>query len=433
MAAVLFPLFALFSGIGILLVGNGLLGTLLSVRTVVLGYSVEVTGLVMSAYFVGFIVGSVQCVGLIERAGHVRTFAALASVASAASLAYILFVSPLAWSILRAISGFCFAGLFMVTESWLNERSDNTNRGRVLSSYTLVNLFALAMGQFFLTVPDPGGFELFCLSSILVSLGLVPIALTRTTAPAPPRAEPMGLSRLYAASPVGMVGSFASGLAIGAFWTMAPVFGGLLELSNADIATFMSATILGGLLSTWPVGRLSDRYDRRIVIALSASASGLSGVALALAAGESRLALLILAPAFGAASFPLYSLAVAHTNDFLDRGDLVAATSGLLLIYGIGAILGPMAAGVAMGMLGPGGLYYYIGAIMGCLVLFAAYRVRRRPTVPAEEKDPVVPVPRTTHVAYELDPRMEPASADDAAGPAVADAGSGLQSDPTAR
>ncbi len=405
MNTVLFPLVALFSGIGILLVGNGLLGTLLGVRAVSLGFSLEITGVVMAAYFAGFIAGSLRCVYLIERTGHIRTFAAMASVSSAATLAFLLVESPVAWAILRAILGFCFAGLYMVTESWLNDRSDNTNRGRVLSIYMMVSLASLAAGQPLLLLPSPGGFETFCVASILVSLGLVPVALTSSPAPAPPRAHPMGLLSLYRISPLGVAGCFASGLALGAFWSMAPVFTRTLGLSERDTAIFMVVTILGGLFLLWPIGRLSDRMDRRRVLTLACTISAAASLAMVLTGGGSVLALFGLAIVFGGFTFPIYSIAVAHTNDFLESDNFVSASSSLLLVYGSGAVLGPLIAGVMMGWMGAFGLYAMLAGVMTVAVFFALSSMLLRAPLPVQEQEAVVLLPRTTHVAYELDPR----------------------------
>lgn len=408
MNIILFPLVALLSGIGILLVGNGLLGTLLGVRAVSLGYSLEVTGLVMAAYFAGFMAGSLSCVQIIERAGHIRTFAALASISSATTLAYLLFESPIAWAALRAITGFCFAGLYMITESWLNEKSDNTNRGRVLSIYTMVSLASLGLGQLLLLLPHPGGYELFCAASILITLGVVPVTLTRTSAPTPRHAQPRALPSLYKTSPLALSGCFASGLTLGAFWSMSPVFCRTLGLSEAATAIFMLATILGGLALLWPLGQLSDRLDRRLVIILLCAASALASLAMVLIGDSSSLALFGLATAFGGFTFPIYSVSVAHANDFLEADDIVPTSSGLLLVYGAGAILGPLIAGLMMGWIGAKGLYLWNVGVMGIIVLFAIYRMQRRPAVPVDKQEALVIVPRTTHVAYELDPRTGP-------------------------
>lgn len=217
MTAILFPLVALLASMSILLLGNGLLGTLLGIGAVQRGFSVETTGVVMAAYFVGFVVGSVRCIKSIESVGHVRTFAALAATSSAATLAFVLFDQPTVWAVLRFVLGFCFAGLYMVIESWLNEQTDNTNRGRVLSVYMIVILSSLAAGQLLLLLPSPGGIELFCIASVLISLGIVPVTLLRSSAPVPRTPQPMSLAALYRTSPLGLTGCFTSGLALGAF------------------------------------------------------------------------------------------------------------------------------------------------------------------------------------------------------------------------
>lgn len=407
LTTILLPLVALFSSMGILLVGNGLLGTLLGIEAVRLNFSVEVIGMVMAAYAVGFVFGSLRCTDLIETVGHIRTFAALASVASAATLAHILFDLPLVWAVLRMITGFCFAGLYMVIESWLNEQADNTNRGRILSIYMMVVLSSLAAGQLLLLLPDPGGFELFCIASVLISLGLVPVTLSRASAPVPRTPQRMTLSSLYQASPLGMAGSFVSGLALGAFWSMSPVFCRTLGLSDAATAYFMASTILGGIALLWPVGKLSDKLGRRRVIILACVASGFASLAIVLIGSQSTNALLGLAAAWGGFTFPIYSLSVAHTNDFLEKEKLISASSGLLLVYGAGAIVGPLLTGLAMGYGGAAGHYAILTMIMGFMVLFALYRTRVRPPLPLEAQETVVLVPRTTHVAYELDPRVD--------------------------
>ena len=408
MQTILLSLAALFGGISILLVGNGLLGTLLGIRSVSLGFSPEITGVVMAAYFAGFIAGSLHCVHMIERAGHIRTFSALAAISSAAALAHVLFDSPAAWAILRMIIGFCFAGLYMTIESWLNNNADNANRGRVLSIYMMVNLASLAAGQFFLLLPDPNGFLLFCVASMLISLGLVPIALTTSSAPPPQPAHPVKLALLYQTSPLGLAGCFASGLALGTFWSMAPVFCRTLGLAAASTAIFMVATILGGLLLLWPIGHLSDRLDRRHIITFLSAASAISSLAIVTIGGSAPIMLFACAAIWGSVTFPIYSLSVAHTNDFLKADDFLAVSSGLLLVYGSGAISGPLIAGLAMGYLGPAGLHVTLSVVMAAVVLFALYRMTMRRSPTAEGRAPVVFVPRTTHVVQELDPRIEP-------------------------
>jgi MFS family permease len=403
MKTLLVPFLALFSGLGLLMLGNALLGTLLGVRAVALGFSIEIIGVVMAAHYAGFITGALVCVQLIERVGHIRTFAALCAIASAATLSHILLEVPLAWGMLRAITGFCFAGLYMVTESWLNDRSENTNRGRILSTYMIVILVSSGAGQLFLLAPNPGGFELFSIAAIMIALGLVPVALTTSPAPAPHRANPMALALLFKTSPLGITGCFASGLALGSFWSMAPVFARMLEFSKASTAIFMLLTIFGGLALVWPIGWLSDRMDRRQAITLLCAAGASTSLALVLVGVEFSPALMGLVTLFGGFTFPLYSISVAHANDFLEPDELISASSGLLLVYGAGAIIGPIMAGLIMGWMGAKGLYAMNAGVMGLIVLHAVYRMQMRATIPNEEQDAVVFIPRTTHVAYEND------------------------------
>ena len=307
MLAVLPSVSALLFGLGVLLLGSGLQGTLLGVRAGIEGFAAQTVGLLMAAYYAGYAAGSLYVPVLVRRAGHIRTFAALASVASAAPLLHALYVAPWTWTVLRSVSGFCFVGLFMVVESWLNDKATNATRGTILSIYMIVNLTALAAGQLLLVLADPADYQLFALSSVLVSLALVPVALTRSAAPVPLKTARLGLGRLYAVSPLGVVGSFGAGLVQGAFWGRAPRFGQSIGLSTAGIAAFISLTIVGGVLLQWPVGRLSDRFDRRTVITVSCFA--LAGVSLALGLAAARGVelrwLLGLAVFYGGLSFPL--------------------------------------------------------------------------------------------------------------------------------
>lgn len=398
------PLYTLFLGIGLLLMGNGLQGTLLAVRGVAEGFGTDAIGFVMAGYFLGFVAGSVYTVPLIERAGHIRTFAALASIASAVALAHLVLIDEVVWGVLRGVTGFCFAGLYMVVESWLNERATNRTRGRIFSAYMIVNLAGTALGQFLLTAGDPGGFIPFCLVSIVISVALVPVALTRAEAPAPTKFQPLSLRRLSAISPLGVAGCIVTGAAIGAFWGLAPVFAAQSGFNVSGIAAFMAATILGGLVFQWPIGLLSDRVDRRTVIIWVCLVGGAVSLALAFGRGLSGAAILGLAFLFGGLTFPLYSLNIAHVNDLVGPADRVPVSSSLLLIYGIAATVGPIAAGLIMSATAPGGLYLLVAAGYLALGAFGLHRMRRRTPVPVAEQEPFAPAPRTTPVAYELAP-----------------------------
>jgi MFS family permease len=274
-----------------------------------------------------------------------------------------------------------------------------------------VNLSALAAGQQLLNLSDPGDFPLFVLSSVLVSLALVPVALTRSAAPTPIESVRFGLRQLYAVSPLGVVGGLGAGLIQGAFWGMAPLFGQSMGLSTAGIASFITLTVVGGIVLQWPVGRLSDRFDRRTVIAVTCSAlAAVSlGVGLAAAQGHPAEVLFGLAVVYGGLSFPLYSLCVAHANDFLAADQRVPASSGLLLTYGAGAGIGPLAAAATMDAVGPPGLFYYTPAVATLLGAFAVYRMTRRAAVPNELQRSYVPLPeKATPVMLGLDPRTGP-------------------------
>ncbi len=407
MLPILSSVAALLLGIGTLLLGIGLLGTLLSLRTQIEGFPTEVTGLVMSAYFAGLVVGSLYCRHVVHRVGHIRAFAAFASIVSATSLAHAFVVTPLIWGVLRALSGFCVAGLYLVTESWLNARASNQTRGRILSFYMITCYLALGVGQFLLILADPSGFELFAVVSILFSLALVPVALTKAVAPALDQPSFLRFRELYALSPMGVAGCLASGLITGAVYGMGPVFASGIGLSVSGVAALMGGMVLGGLVMSWPVGLLSDRFDRRTVIAATSLAAFFAALAIIAAAGRSSSGLIVLAGLFGGLSFPLYSLSVAHANDYIEPQDLVQASSGLLLAYGAGASLGPVAAAAVMGSLGPAGLFVFMAAVAGSLAAFAVFRMRRREPVPSDQQGPHVPLPRTALAAIQLDPRGE--------------------------
>jgi len=401
------PVVALFFGIATLLVGNGLQGTLLAVRGTLENLTTNELGVIQSSYFLGFVAGSLVCTRVIERAGHIRTFAALASIASAAALAHLLIIDTLAWSVFRAATGFCFAGLYMAIESWLNAVTANKVRGEVFAVYMAVNLLALSLGQLLLTTADPNGFVLFCLVSVIISLALVPVTMTRSIAPVITRVEHASLRKLFEVSPLGVFGCAVYGMAMSAFWALAPVFLQKTGVGTEHIGYIMSVTILGGFLTQWPVGWGSDRVDRRTVITAMATLAAAVALALPFFASE-WTGLLVLSFLFGSTAFPIYSLTIAHVNDFIDRGEALAVSSSLLLVYGTGAIIGPVVSGFLMGWVGPGGLYYYIALMFAGIGVFAVFRMARRSPGPEETHETFAPAPATTPQVLGLDPRSEP-------------------------
>jgi MFS family permease len=418
MAAAILPVTSLLAGLALLLLGSGLQGTLLGVRAGLEGISSQATGIFMSAYYLGWVVGSLRGPHVVHRVGHIRTFAALAAIASIAALGHGFFVHAAGWTLLRFATGFCIAGLFIVVESWINDRASNETRGTILAVYMIVSLLALAGGQGLLALGDPRAISLFALTSALYTSALVPVALTRSVAPAPIRTARFSLRRLYETSPLGLVGSFANGVVIGGFWGMAPVFGVQIGLSTEGIALFMTTTILGGVLLQWPIGWLSDRFDRRSVITADCFLIALAALGVAFAAGPGGWLTPLLAAPFGGLGFPLYALCNAHTNDHLQSEERVEAGSGLLLVYGIGASLGPLSAAQAMEWLGPRGLYLFAALVSTVVGLFALWRMTRRPPLPSEAQGPYVAVAQTTPVALELAPLAPPGDAPEATAPA---------------
>ena len=405
MGPLLLSISALLFGVGLLLLGNGMLGTLIGIRLALDNVPTLATGVIMAAYFAGLLAGSLYAGRMIGRAGHIRAFSAFASVFSAATLAHVLFGSPVAWGVLRLIEGFCMAGLFMCIESWLNARADNATRGAVLSIYMYVLYAAQGLGQFLLNLADPRQATLFILASILLSLALVPVALTRSPQPDPREPGPFGLGALIRISPLGIAGALVSGLALGSLYSLAPAFAHAVGLDVAGTARFVGAFILGGLILQWPLGRLSDRMDRRWVIAAVAAMLAVFSAATLLSAGESRIALWPLAIGIGGTAFTLYPLSVAHANDRISPEDMVPASGGLLLAYGAGATAGPLVSSLVMWWIGPTGLFVFTGAAALAVAGFSVYRVTQRARAPVEGQGPFRPLPRTTLAASELDPR----------------------------
>jgi MFS family permease len=398
----------LIGGLGVLLVGVGLLGTLLGVRAAIEPFGNLQTGLIMAGYYGGYLVGTLFAPQLVRNVGHIRAFAAFAAVGASCALAFGLLVEPWTWLLLRVLSGACVVGVYMVVESWLNEQSAGPARGRIFAIYMTSTLFALAAGQFLLLAEDPSGLPLFALSAILMSLGLVPIAVTRVTEPRMDVAATVSLAQLFRISPLGAAGALGAGAVNGMFWGMAPVFGQRLALDEGQIATLMSATILGGALLQWPIGHLSDLLDRRpVLVSASFATAGLAMVA-GMIAVEGRPGLIPAAFFYGGLMFSLYGLSVAHTNDRLDRGQVLEATRGLLFIYGVGASAGPIMAGIAMWEAGPVGLPVLSAATAALLGLFGTYRMLRAESPPREEQTEFVPLVRTSPVVLEMHPEADP-------------------------
>ncbi len=394
MLEVLKSSWALLLGILLLMVGNGLQSTLLGVRAGIEGFSTPEISLVMSAYFLGFFGGSRITPGLIRRVGHVRVFAALGSLISAVLILYPTVVDPRAWVVLRVIIGFCFSGVYVTAESWLNNAVGNETRGQALSLYMLVQMLGLVSAQGLLVLGDPSGFVLFVIPSVLVSIAFAPILLSVNPTPAFETAKPLRLRELFAISPLGCVGIFLLGGVFSAQFGMAAVYGGRVGLSVGQISLFMAAFHAGALLLQMPVGWLSDRVDRRALILSVALLAGLAALGGGLLQ-ERFMPLLIVAFLVGGLSGPLYSLLIAYANDFLEADDMAAAAGGLIFINGMGAIAGPLITGGMMELFGPGGFWLFVAGLMLAMAGYAGWRMTRRAAVPPEEASAYVGVSPT--------------------------------------
>lgn len=378
MISTLSPFLALLLSVALLLMGNGLQGTLLPIRAAIESFSTIEIGVLGSSYFLGFAAGCILGPRLVRRAGHVRAFTGIVAVASTTALAHVLILDAYVWWLFRGLTGFCFAALFMIIESWLNESSTNETRGMVFSVYTIINLTVMTIGQMMMTLYDPSTFPLFCLASILVSLAAVPVALTTAAQPAPISDVRLRVGRLFTLSPVGFAGSLAVGLGNGAFWSLAPIFAQQRGMDIRGVALFMSVTVIAGAIGQWPLGRTSDRMDRRKIIILACLASAVAGLAMALFGSYLGTWLLVVSFFYGAFAFPIYSLSVAHTNDFTAPTDYVETASGLLLVYALGAVVGPMIASAIMSSAGPTGLFGFTAMVHVLLAAFTVYRMSIR-------------------------------------------------------
>ena len=394
---------ALLLAAAILLAGNGLQSTLLAVRGRIEGFPTPLIGLLMSAYFSGFVIGCRVNPSFIKSVGHIRTFVALASVASACTLVHPLFVNPWAWAALRAVSGFCFAGLIMIIESWINERATNADRGKILSIYRIVDLASLTVGQALLTVANPAGFQLFAIVSILVSIALVPVALTRSPAPKAIETARLNIPEIFAVSPLAAVGAPLSALANGAFWAVGPVYALALGYDAATVAAFVSAAIIGAALLQWPLGWTSDRIDRRQVMVAASLFAASAALGLWQFGAESKFRLLLFGGFVGAFMIPMFGLCAAHANDHSSPENAVATNGGLLLLHGVGSAIGASIGGVVISLFGPPALFEYVAIVYIIFAAVCLYRILARPPAPAEEKAPFQPVPKNaTPAVFEI-------------------------------
>ncbi|MBV7256461.1 MFS transporter [Pacificimonas sp. WHA3] len=383
------PVAALLVSVALLLMGNGLQGALLPLRAEIDAQTAIEIGILGSSYFLGFGIGCLSAARFVQRAGHIRVFAAAVALASTTALVHALISEPAIWWLLRGTTGFCFAILYTVIESWLNEKATSENRGAIFSVYTVINLTVLTLGQLMLLLGDPAQFPLFAVASILVSLSAIPLALSTSEAPAPIQSAKINLKKLYRQSPVGAAGVLAVGLANGSFWALAPIFAaGRADAASpaAAVAIFMSVVVVGGAIGQWPIGLLSDRMDRRRVLIMTALGAIAAALCMLLVADRVPHGVFIFGFFYGVFGFPINAIATAHMNDHTEPSGFVETASGLLLLYGIGAVIGPIMASIIISFTNLDALFGWILAVQTVLVLFTLYRVTRREAVADEDQ-----------------------------------------------
>lgn len=392
----------LFAALALLMVGNGLIGVLVGVRSELEGFNTTVTGLVMAAYFAGFLAGSHFTPRIMARVGHIRVFSGLASLVAAAALIHAVWVVPFAWVLLRLVFGFAMAGLYIVVESWLNEIVTNENRGRVMALYMVVAMGGLAVGQGTLSLGSPLGQTLFLAAGALMALAIAPVSLSINTAPEfelPPPVKPL---EIWQIAPVGVITAVGAGVANGALLGMAGVYATQVGLSNARTGLFVGAAAIGSVLLQWPIGRMSDRMDRRRAIFLvTVGAAVIAFVALGVPTDSYLLVVVMLV--LGGFSFPLYSLALSHVVDVLPPGRAVTGSVAIVFLTGVGAIFGPLFASVLMTAMGPNGFFWSITLVHGSIGLLGVYRIVKRPVLAGVDQQPYVSVPaRSTYIPRQI-------------------------------
>ena len=380
------PLIPLLVTAGILIGGNGLQGTFIVLRAAEEGFSTSLIGFIGAGYSIGFAVGCIYITRVLRAIGHIRAFSAMAAIASASAIAMVLFIDPLTWFLMRVLAGICFASLFATVESWLNAAVTNANRARTLSVYRLVDLGSVTAAQYVIPGVGIGGFELFAIVAMALSLSLVPISLADRSSPTVPETIRFDVKKLWNISPLATVGCIVVGLTNAAFRNLGPIYANDIGLSVTAIANFMSAGIVGGVVLQYPLGIYSDRLDRRFIILLATFGSAMAALYLAFLAGGDEWKNLVGIFVFGAFAMPLYSLCSAHANDHAGEGEHALVSAGMLFFWSCGAIIGPLFASVLLQFFGPSALFLYTGAILIAFMFYTALRMNTRAAIPAEER-----------------------------------------------
>jgi MFS family permease len=370
------------------MLGDGLQGTLLSIRADLEGFSTTVTGLIMSTFYIGFLLGSILTPKLTQQVGHIRVFAALSALASAAILLHALFIEVPVWIALRLLSGFCFAGLYIVAESWLNDRATNETRGKLLSLYMIVTYAGVGGGQLLLNLASPSEFPLFILTSVLISVAVVPLLLSAGSPPKHQESVNISLLAVYRLSPLGIVSMFSVGLVTAAFFALGPVYGQRIGLNVEYISYFMTAAVVGTVILQAPIGALSDRFDRRIILTITTLLTSVAAVLCVFSSQISTNLLLLAVAVFGGLALPLYSVCIAYTNDHLNPNQMIAASGALVLTSGLGAVVGPILIASFMDHFGEQAMFWAIATIHALTGLFALYRMTVSHAVPLDKQGP---------------------------------------------
>jgi MFS family permease len=396
-------LWTLFVGFAMLMIGNGLNLAVLGVRLVDEGFGIRTSGYVMACYFAGFLLGPALVVRMLSGVGHIRVFASLASIASCVVLVHSVWVNPISWALLRFVFGFCMAGLYVVVESWLNDASTPINRGRTLAVYMIVSMGGLGIGQLLVASADPGGFVLFVVASVLVSMSFVPMALAATAEAPPVRiSDPLRLRELARTVPTGMVGMLFTGASHGILFGLSAVYATQAGFGPGRTAAFLALPSIGALAFQWPIGWASDRVARRGVIFVVASSSA-ALCAVLVAVRQDHVAVVPMMFVLGGLTFPLYSLLLSHTLDWSAPGKAMGASGTLLRINGTGAVIGPVIAASLMGRFGEDAFFWALVATHGAIALYVAYRLLAKDGLPVERQGRFVPVPaRATDLAVRL-------------------------------
>lgn len=395
----------LFFGLLMIMTGNGLLLLLLGVRATNEGFSALMSGIMMGGYFLGFFGGSTIVPNLLLSVGHIRTFGALSAIASAAVLLHLLYTDPLLWTVLRVFTGFSYAGMYIVVESWLNEKSTNETRGQMLAIYMIITMGGMGAGQMLGGTDDGQSVLLFLIASVLVSLAVVPILLTAAKAPEFNTPDPVPIRRLYSISPLALVGMFLQGITASMTFGVGAVYATAIGMNSYQASLFMASVTIGNMIMQYPVGRLSDYLDRRFVILLVAVIAGAAAAGASLFSVDQFWMLLLLTALYGGFSLTIYSLCIAHANDYLTPSQMVSTASTLITINGVGAIIGSPVVGALMGIFSPIAFFLAIAAVHLGLAGFVLVRMFARPAVPAEAQGPFIAVPEVgTVVAAQLNP-----------------------------